>query len=326
MLLLRVLNGDRMTSHEGIHADRQGRPEDAVRLWQATMDLGRLLQASADTPGDFQLGLSLEQAGAQPAWQLYPKEHRDMSDEQRRRRSFWYGSQHALYVDQVGEEADAALRDRLVVNQARFYALATPFCAHSMQTDATIYLHTFMLLALTTGVLVVLFGIVSLCGREAADNATTIRPGWRAALILAALPLGRFFFLVWEPDSTCLWLGPGRPPLAVTVWGAAATIPLAVLFLSLLSILYRHHGPATTWTVWRGNIRALLPATTALVALVCVALGLHAALLRAKATREPRRSELVRAIDHLGPAWTDPWIPLDSWRAEYPPEPPSEHP
>jgi hypothetical protein len=302
-------------SDEGVRAASEGRGSEAVRLWQASIDLGRMLQASADTLGQLQDGWSIERIGAEPVWQLHPKQHVGMTDEERHHRSFWHGNHYALYVDQAGEQADGALRDRLVINRVRSDLLEV----FVVQTDTMIYVHTFVLLALAAGLLVLLFCIVSLCGREAADSARTIGPGWRAALILAALLLGGFFFLLWAPGPTCLWMEPGGLPPSVTIWAAAATIPLAVLLLSLLSVIYRHPGPASTWTVWRGNIRAILPATAVLVALTCVAVGLHAAPSRAKATSELRRSEVMRAIEQLGDSWTNPTIPPDAYRAQYPP-------
>lgn len=37
-------------------------------------------------------------------------------------------------------------------------------------------------------------------------------------------------------------------------------------------------------------------------------------------------SEMAWFVEQLGPQWHNPTIPSDAWRAEYPPEPPSEHP
>jgi hypothetical protein len=308
-------------SRAGIEAASQGRTQEAVRLWQATIDLGRHMQMSADTSGEFQTGVSLEQVGADPIWQLHPRYHYGMSNEEERRRSFWYGSHHALYVEQMGEEADAALRDRLVRNRARFFLLAGPFAADTelsdMQAEAEASLAHFVSLALSTGLLLVLFAIVSLYGRQAADRAADIGLGWRTALVLAPLPLGYLLLLLLDVEPSDPWLGART---AGPLWVHAAAIPFAVLALSLGSIMYRHPGSAGMWAVWRGNMRAVLPSVAALVAVYCVVLGLDAAPLRARVTEELRRPKLARVIEELGDRWHDPPIPRDAWRAEHPPE------
>ncbi len=309
------------TWRAGIEAASQGRPEEAVRLWQATIDLGRRMQMSADTPGDFQSCIALEREGVEPIWHLYPRYHVGMSYEERRGRSFWYGRHHALYVEHMGEEADAALRDHLVKNHARFFLLSGPFSADTelsdMQAEAESSLRHFVFLALTTGLLLMLFGLLSLYAREAADRAANIGLGWRATLVLVPLPLGYLLLLLLgvEPSSIPLGWHPGRSP-----WFSAAAVPFAVLVLSLGSVLYRDFGGASTWTVWRGNMRAVLPPVAALVALLCVVLGLDAAPVRSKVTQELRRPELTRVIEELGDRWHDPPIPPNAWRAEYPPE------
>jgi hypothetical protein len=263
--------------------------------------------------------------GAQPIWQLYPRFYAGMSDEEQRRQSFRYGSKYSVYVELMGEEAAAALRDRLVLNRARrdlmVGSLSSEHELFGMKSTAQYYLHTLMLVALATGLLIVLFGAVSLFGREVADSAITIGLASRAVLAVAAVPLGKFLSVLWAPGPTYSWLGDSRG-VVLTVWGAASAIPLAVLLLSLLATVFRRHGPASTWTMWRGNTRALLPPMSALLALVCIGLGVHAVPLRAKAMEEARHPQLAETIEALGDAWTNPTIPPDAWRAEYPPEVP----
>jgi hypothetical protein len=279
------------------------------------------MQMSTDSWGGFQTGVSLEQAGADPIWHLHPKYHIDMSDEERRRRSFWYGSHHALYVEQMGEEADEALRDHLLRSRAQYLLLTGPFSYDrdfsDMQQEAEAWRAHFVSLALSTGLLLALFVVLSVYGREAADRAADVGLGWRAALILAPLPLGYLLLLLLDVEPFDPWLGARTTwPL----WVHAAAIPFAVLVLSLGSVMYRHPGSAGMWAVWRGNMRAVLPSVAALLAVYCVALGLDAAPVRAKATEELRRPELARVIEELGHRWHDPPIPRDAWRAEYPPE------
>jgi hypothetical protein len=323
MLLLMLVADGEMTYDEGIRALSQGRPEKAVRLWQATMDLGRRLQESADDVGEFQMGVSLERLGAEPVWRVHPRQTPGMPEEARSEQRFWYGTEHAVYVSQMGEEADAALRDRLVANEARFDLFRGPFAPlgnpwFHAQDAATDDLHAFIFLALAVGVLVLLFCAASIVERQAADNATTIGLGWRAFLILAPLLAG--YLVILAGPGPPLW--PENP--AHSLWWSAVAVPVTALFVSLLPAIYRRRDSASVWAAWRGSIRIAFPGIAALLAVGCVAVGFRGATLRTKVTSELRRSDLVVAVEQLGDKWQHPPIRHDAWRAAYPPKPPSE--
>jgi hypothetical protein len=307
--------------HQGLHDKREGRPDAAIRLWNATIEMGRRWRAACDTDLDFWNGSNLEKLGAEPSWRLCRDTETGVPGGPFDGGRFWYGDEHAFYAGQIGEAADEKLRDRLVQNQARIAALSGRVFRYDtaisrMQGNTTRYLRNFIFLAVSVALLACAFAIVSLPCRASADSATTIGPVWRLFLILTPVPLSIILLAAGGLDPFAGWLDSYSP---YALWCSAAMIPALGAFLALLPAIFRRRESASIWWAWRGNVRAAFPPLAALLAVGCIALGLHAAPVRARLVSELARPELPRMVEELGTEWTHPTIPPDAWRAEYPP-------
>ena len=321
----RLREGARMAVYEGRLAYLQGRNEDAIRLWEATSALGCHMQESAPDLLWFLVGKAVEGIGSGPAWRWLPDKHTGTSDGPLYDGRFWYGPQHAFYVSQVGEEADAKLRDRLVASTVRSQLLRR-YTAHMMPFAgklalAAAFSQLTLAVARLISILLLLFAAVSLAGRRNADEATPIGTGWKLVIAL----LGPFLvglvaglpFLLLAPDAL------DSPAI---LWTSLAPIPVGIALMSLLAARCRRRDSARFWDAWRGNLRAVIPPLVALGALAYLCIGLYSADPRAEVTRELNRSEMSRVVEMLGPSWHNPTIPPDAYRAQYPPETPPESP
>ncbi|MBE9566730.1 MAG: hypothetical protein IMF16_08265, partial [Proteobacteria bacterium] len=77
-------------------------------------------------------------------------------------------------------------------------------------------------------------------------------------------------------------------------------------------------APAGLLTAWRGNLRRVLPVAIAVAAIAYLAVGFSARTLRIGAARELAQREggdMAHLVAQIGPAWDNPTIPPDSWRA-----------
>ena len=63
--------GARMASYEGRLAQLTGRPQEAVRLWTATAEVGHKVEESASGWTAFWVGVAIESIGAAPTWAWY---------------------------------------------------------------------------------------------------------------------------------------------------------------------------------------------------------------------------------------------------------------
>jgi hypothetical protein len=160
--------------------------------------------------------------------------------------------------------------------------------------------------------------------RLAADEATNLRPTWQFILALVALSpalVGAVIVLrqpLFEEESS------GRM-IAALVSGLAGFVLLVLVIPPLAAIASRAAG-ARFRTAWRGNLRRLLPVMIALCAIIFLGTSAYAARLRSQWAEKwsaPGVSEMSELIRSLGDKWTNPTIPPDAWRAEYPPEPPN---
>jgi len=151
-----------MAVYEGRLAYLQGRSEDAIRLWQATGTLGHHMQESADDVIWLLVGKAVEHIGSSPAWRWLPDKHTGTSDGPLYDGRFWYGPQHAFCVSQVGEAADAKMRDRLVANTVRteltrqYIDSIMPFA--QKHAFAIAFTHFGLVVAALVAMLLLLFG------------------------------------------------------------------------------------------------------------------------------------------------------------------------
>ena len=159
-------------------------------------------------------------------------------------------------------------------------------------------------------------------GRNA-EAAHRLKPPW--ALVMAALAT--------LPTPALLTVVFFRAPEAIAFDAAGmnpvrAVLPALVLaLLALLAATRRRNASTRVRQVWRQIMSQTVPLAAALLALSFLVTALIALPIRAGLTRDLRAadwSEMKLYTNRLGPSWTNPTIPPDSWRAEYPPSRPSK--
>ncbi len=336
----RLCDCARIAQYEGYLAIMQGRPKDAIRWWRSTSDLGHHTQASAYEDISSLVGLAIEGTGTSPTWKWYPDSYTGIPAGPIGRGRFFFGLEHDLYVSQVGAAADAALRDRIVQAKmrstlSRGYRDEHPLFGNLFFRAAQMV----MLAGLAVGLALVLLVIHAATGcwrRRQADAATRLSLTWQVVLaVLMLAPCAVAGLLIAEVlVNQEPWL-PGifgeaedqrRAALgALSAWMAALSFVFAFALPLIAAGLSRQPG-ARLATAWRGNARKILPAAIAVCVLASLGLLAVAARYRAQWVREETRpggGEMARMIKAIGPSWTNPTIPPDSWRAEYPPKKPS---
>jgi len=311
--------GARMALYEGRLAQLHSRPEEAVGLWQATADLGLKVQESANELDTFLVGSAIEVLGISNAWQWRHDRSTGIQNGPIEDGRVWYGAHHEFFVSQVGETADAALRDRLLRGTARYrllleYAGGYP-AVENPYTRAAYLLFLAIGLALEFAVVLALLLIVRCWAGREADNATALRPRWQLITAgIVALPLP----LIAIPLALL------RPVIPSPASEITLAVPiLAALVLTLVAALFSRRRPAGTLGAWRGNMRRVFPVVAALLALSYLTSSVAALSLRNHLSAESRRYDwntMAYIVEELGSDLTDPRIPPDSWRAEYPPE------
>jgi len=314
--------------YEGRRAQMAGNAPEALRWWQATTDLGRHAQESADIVALFTTGVTLERIGAAPAWVWYPDMVTGIRSPGMLGGRFFYGPQHAFYVSQVGESRDAELIERLVRARVRSKMLerflALPFASeqYASATEMLVFGQVTAGYIIVALLAFVLFGSWS---RGAADAATGIGPV--PQFLLASLPLmllagaAGIVIAVAPPFPVASLLAPSFSQLIVAV-GIPA---LVVVLLPAGAAFFSRCPSAALLSACRGNLRRVLPLTIALGALLYLGLGLAAMSLRAHWAgqwTQAETTEMGHISRWLGGRWLHPSISSDSWRAGYPPEPP----
>jgi len=323
--------------YEGRRAQLAGRPQEAIGWWAATMRLGRNLQASGRSDY-YRQAVHLEASGAAPAWQQYP-----VAAGVPGQYAVRYGPQHEFYAREVGPQADAEVRDRVVLGKVRL-EMWRAYLDHVWSASRTgplprgvqdpyatprrvafryeLALEFVALLA----PLVLLYAGVGLWRRASADGATGLRA--RGALLLAAaalLPvaLGGVALSRGLVPNTPTPFGLRTLASACSVLPPAGGVAAAVL-LCLLAVRWSRRAGARWAAAWRGNLRRVLP----LSMLLCAALGLLLALSGRQLLNRWAYQLVLHPPDDLaqvrayyGDRWEHPVIPPDSWRAEYPPPP-----
>jgi len=319
----------RIALYEGLLAQMQGRPEDAIRWWNASIDIARHTQDSAQTMIGLLVGAAVHGIAGAPVWQWHHDERTGIPDGPLFNGRMFYGRQHDFYLDQVGGAADAKLRDGLVGAKirsrlAREYTGGAGFFAQYLEANRL--LASGLLVAAALLLILLLFVLTGTWRRRTADEATGLRPAWQIVLsVLVLLPVAVAVKMATQIPVEEAYDFPAsqlRPLLGGVVLSlcAAALIPLAAAVFSRRPL-------ARFRTAWRGNLRSLLAATLALGAVLYLGIGLTAVTMRARWVRDvtkPGVTEMSWITDQLGPEWHNPTIPPDSYRAQHPPEPPTE--
>jgi len=323
--LARVRSCARIAVYEGRLAQIQGRAADAVRWWDATVKLGRHMQASADAIIGFLVGVAVEAIGGAPAWQWYLDRASGVPNGPLFQGRYFYGSQHALYVREEGEAGAAQLRDQLVVGKLRTqlvrrYTEGLTVFDDYYRSDRLLAFGqvTAMLLLL----LLVFFAATGTWSRQGADQATELSWAWQGIItVLVLAPV-----TVIGVGAFLAPMNGEMPSTAIPVAHFLAALGLsafAVIVLPLFAAAFTRRSPARPRTAWRGNLRRVLPTALVLGVILYLGLALAAMSVRARWTREvtrPGMSEMTWLVRKAGPAWSHPQIPPDSWRADYPPK------
>jgi len=319
----RLRDTARIAVYEGRLAAMRGDPGTAITWWQSAADFGRHMQESTDSIIGFLVGVAIEVIGASPVWQWAPGDRSGIPDGPLFGGRYFLGDQHSLYVEQMGEANDQALLDSLILSKLQTQASRNYTggggifegylnAARHLAVAATI-------LALAVHLLVI-FLAVGAWSRRAADEATDLRPVWQlimaAAIVLPPVALLSSALGIDPTDDS--WLRPFITHASI----AAAASGLALILLPLLAALSSRAPGARFHTAWRGNLRRVLPVAIALSALLILGLSAYAAHLRAGWVAKwsaPGVTEMSDMVQTLGDEWTNPTIPPDAYRAQYPP-------
>jgi len=311
----------RIAAYEGRLAQLQGRSDDAIRWWMATIQFGRHMQQSADILIECLRGIAIEVIGGSPVWAWWPDQMTGIPGGPLLGGRLFYGPQHDFFIAQAGEEVAEQIRDSLVHAKvramlARKYVERLGGLPEGQLRSMTMRGSSIWYGVLLGGFLLA-FVAVSLWARKKADEATSLGWAWRVIIALLALaPVSAGFTLAW----IALKARAMQPKLEVVVFGGIGLSFAAMLLLPLLAALRSRRQGARLVTAWRGNLRKVL--SVAIVLCAALSLGLALAGRQAEA-RWARRwlseTEMARVIREIGPEWTHPKIPADAWRPQPPP-------
>ena len=314
----------RPAKYAGRVAQIEGREKDAIAWWNSTVEVGQHMQESANTMVELLVGTAVTAIGGSPAWGWVHDGASGIPGGPLLGGRLFYSPQHEFYVSQVGEKADAELRDLLVAGKVRSKLMREASekgifwgsrgrSLRVMQLGAGAL--ALLVLALAT------FLAVGTWRRRAADEATDMRWGCRAGVtgltvVLAAAGLAVASAVSPPPVFTRLGFAAAGAGLGAA-WLAAVLLPLVAARRS------RRPG-ARLRTAWRGNLRETLPLVIAVCGVLTLGLGVAGRMLERRWVqewfREPPGAEMARMVKAFGPALTDPKAPPDAWRAEHPPE------
>jgi hypothetical protein len=325
----RLRDSARFATYEGRLAAMRNDPTTAITWWQSTADFGQHMEDSADTLIGCLVGIAIQGIGAAPVWRWVPDRVSGIPNGPLFDGRFFWGDHHSMYVEQMGEQNDNELRDKLVLMKVRSQASreyvrsGVVGGAFEGYFSATRYLG-FAGIALGMALfLLLVYLIFGSWSRRAADEATNLRTVWQFILALLALSpalVGTAIAesqLASEEGSSAVTIDP-------LVGGLAYFVLLVIVIPPLAAISSRAAG-ARFRTAWRGNLRRLLPVMIALCAIIFLGMSAYAAHLRSQWAEKwsaPGVSEMSDMIRSLGDKWTHPAIPTDAWRAQYPPPPP----
>jgi hypothetical protein len=320
----RLRDSARFATYEGRLAAMNGDPVTAITWWQSTADFGRNTRDSADTLIGCLVGIAIQGIGAAPVWKWVPDQVSGVPNGPLLGGRYFWGDHHALYVEHMREQNDQELRDSLVLGKVRSQASREYMNGFGMfggYFNASRYLVFVGASLLLAACLLVVYLVFCSWSRRAADEATNLRSFWQfllAALMLSPLVAAAAIVL----RQPLLEQQAQSKVIAALVSGLAGFV-LLILAIPLLSAIPSRAAGFRFRTAWRGNLRRLLPVTIALCAIIFLGMSAYAARLRSEWAEKwsaPGVSEMSDMVRSLGDKWTNPVIPADAWRAEYPPE------
>ena len=320
----RLRNCARSATYEGRLAAMHDDPATAITWWQSTADFGRHMQERSDTIIGLLVGIAIQGIGAAPVWRWVHDGQSGIPDGPLMGGRYFWGNHHALYVEHMGEENDGELRDSLVLGKLRSKATREytgGWGAYEGYLSAGRYLAFAGASFLLAALMLALYLVFCSWSRRAADEATNLRSLWQfvlAILILTPLAAGAAVVLRQPPFDH-----QAEGKMIAALVSAPAGFMLLILAIPLLSAISSRAAGFRFRTAWRGNLRLLLPVMTALCAIIFLGISVYSAHLRSQwADRwsAPGVSEMTDMVRSLGDKWTNPPIPADAWRAEYPPE------
>jgi hypothetical protein len=312
-------SGATIARHEGQRAAAEGRYEDAFAWWNATIALGRHMQDSSDTLMAVLQAMAIEGVGAWEIWRWRPDRERGDVGGPLDGGRLYQGPAYQEFVSRFGEDAAREVRDSLV--RAKLRSMMTKL-SYSRDVWTRLGGHlragTFLAIGRWLGILLVAFLLVwagvSLVARRVADEATGLT-GWRpAAIALASLMPFAAVAAIMTSQASELLVGSAGQAAALA---AIALSLLSPILVPLVIVKWTRRREARIRTVWRGNLRRVLPLAMALCAAVSLFAGIEGMRAEKAWLRDwQSRTELERVVEAIGPEWDDPPIPTDAWRYE----------
>ena len=324
----RLRDTARFAVYEGRLANMRDDPVTAINWWQSTADFGRHMQDSADTIIRFLVGIAIEGMGASPAWQWVNDGSSGIPGGPLFGGRYFWGDHHALYLEHMGEDNDQTLLNSLILAKLRSKAsreYTSDLGLFEGYYTATRYLGLTVAAAGPAAVLFFFYLLFGTWSRRAADSATNLHAFWQLVLAVALLlPFITAAIIILKLPISVMET---PPPIEGTLLAAFIGFLLLLLIIPPLAAFGSRAPGARFRTAWRGNLRRLLPVSIALCALLSLGLNLYASHLRSQWVNKwsaPNHTEMREMINQLGPRWTNPTIPPDAYRAEYPPNPPAQ--
>lgn len=321
----RLRDAARFAVYEGRLALLQDDPTTAINWWQSTANFGRHLGESSDTIIGFLVGVAIEGIGAGPVWRWVPDGVSRVPNGPLFGGRYFWGDHHSLYVEYMGKDNEQALINNLVLAKLRSMACREYTSELGMfegYYTAARYLGLTVAAAGLAAIFFLFYLLFGAWSRHAADSATNLYAFWQ--FVLAAILLLPFIVAVIIILRLPLSAMEAPPPVEGALLAAAIGFLLLLLVIPPLATISTRAPGARFRTAWRGNLRRLLPVSLALCLLVSLGFNLYAMQLRRQWVNKwskPNYSEFKEMVTKLGPKWTNPTIPSDAYRAEYPPEP-----
>jgi len=312
----------RIGVYEGRLAEIKGRGQEAVQWWMATFGFGEHMQESAETLIEASVGIAIEGIGGSPVWVWQPDRMTGIPDGPLLKGRLFHGKSHEFFVREAGQQAADEIRDSMVKAKGRSMLTRQYVERRGALPDGVLRSMTLRGLGLFSAMLLLAallgFSAVSLWARRKADEATSL--GWRGGLgltLIALAPLGLGLGLAVATAKTPIMI----PALAAGVFGGPG-ISFMLLLILPLAAAFRSRAPeAGLFTAWRGNLRRVLPLAAIVLAIVSLGFAITGRWAEARWVRSWQpETEMQRVEKAIGPEWTNPTIPPDSWRNEPPPD------
>ncbi len=313
----------RLAAAEGYLAASENRPRDALRWWRATQQLGARTAESADSAISYLVGAAIQSIGTQPVWKWYADENTSLTGGPLQKGHLFYGRRYDFYAAHAGKAAVTQARDDLLKARAHTFLLTGGIIEGPVYKDYVRSVKMLTLAGLLAGsmiALLLLFLAAGAWGREEAEAAASRSP-WTLSLSVLLIFAGGGVgaVLAFASPVHPLWAEFPFLCLVVSMVCSLGAVTMGVLIMSA----FAGRSPSPLASRWRGNLRRAVPITLATGAIACLALSLASLHIRAawvKMRRSAQGTDMAIFKRTLGNKWTNPTIPPDSWRDEYPPK------